>query len=388
MKLFTSNGHVNMITYSVYYMYVFTLLCYHSDGIVPDKSLYNVKDNYIELLLTKTQPQVRWKCLEGLQSHSHSLQTRPTNQMHETQLTTPTFVSANHISDDNANDRGLDRSTSLGNSDSMMDSQTPSNTSSIKSVQEMESEVVMATNSCYDNGLEDDPVSDNKVGAISNGGAMAYQPTNNYSHFKSEFNPFMLPNIQSRLSRQPKSPVDSKTGSDDFIHDDVIRDDVMKNDVISGNDLPSQNGHTCIHGDCEIGIEKIEEQETSGDRTGCTGLGGDTSCDQVGLISTKSPPPLNETKLFFRLSSDLFRAPSLTGIANMGNTCFMSSVIQSLSNTVEVRDFFLGDRYLKEINITNPLGCQGKLAECFNSVIKKLWSGEIQYFTPKKFKVC
>lgn len=63
----------------------------------------------------------------------------------------------------------------------------------------------------------------------------------------------------------------------------------------------------------------------------------------------------------------------LCGLSNLGNTCFMNSALQCLSNTTELSKYFLYGLYKDEINYKNALGTQGRLVAAYAKLMKEMW---------------
>uniref|UniRef100_A0A7M5VFF9 Ubiquitin carboxyl-terminal hydrolase n=2 Tax=Clytia hemisphaerica TaxID=252671 RepID=A0A7M5VFF9_9CNID len=79
--------------------------------------------------------------------------------------------------------------------------------------------------------------------------------------------------------------------------------------------------------------------------------------------------------------------PGLCGLSNLGNTCFMNSALQCLSNTTPLMKYFLANTHKSELNPTNPLGMNGKVAEGYADLMHQMWSGNQSHVSPRQFKM-
>ena len=99
-------------------------------------------------------------------------------------------------------------------------------------------------------------------------------------------------------------------------------------------------------------------------------------------IQRLSVEQLLEEQISFTKNSQF----GLTGLTNLGNTSYMNSALQCLSNCFQLTKYFLTNLYNNELNNENKLGTGGKICETYRNLLKKMWMGGEETVNPIKFR--
>jgi len=78
--------------------------------------------------------------------------------------------------------------------------------------------------------------------------------------------------------------------------------------------------------------------------------------------------------------------PGMVGLRNLGNTCYLNSVLQCVTHCEPLVEYVLSGAYEADINRKNPLGKGGQLAEAFADLVRTMHGNTVSETAPVELR--
>ncbi|XP_008296520.1 ubiquitin carboxyl-terminal hydrolase 2a isoform X2 [Stegastes partitus] len=133
------------------------------------------------------------------------------------------------------------------------------------------------------------------------------------------------------------------------------------------------------------GLSRSSTQEALSRSSTQEAFSSSSSSSRAFSSSTWEPSSNGLSDSPTRDSTNSKSAQGLVGLKNLGNTCFMNSILQCLSNTHSLRDYCLHNSHRRDLN--NNSRTNTALMEEFAKLIQTMWtSSSSEAVSPSEFK--